>query len=351
MKIKKMNWQWVFLIFILFWGTVMFLNDPFSTTDLYRYYERFDIYSNFLNVKLLVMHMFETNIDFIFYSIIYIIAVLRLPKEALPLIILLIYYGSSMYIFRDTIAQSKLKTKNKYILLAILTLGTVYPYLLLSTLRFPLAISQLSLGIYLYYKNQKKKSLIFFLIALFSHFGTLYGIGIFLINQLLERKTFKRKRWMISYLTGIMGLYIFKFQINSIAFILKKIDLEFLAFKLFSYSQHTGLEHSGVGLGQITTLVFLIFIIIFIIDINVKTKNDRLVNYIKLLAFSIIICLFISPIITIRYTWMLTMFIPYIFIKYRVKSKYYLVLLVQFVYVMFIYRFYTYNIILNPLLG
>lgn len=321
-----------YFIFMVLWGTIMYNTIPSTTSDLHMYYEKFEYFGYYFETfKELFEYYIVRSGDFIFYSIIYFMGTLDINRHLFPVIIMIFYYSTMLYIYVNSEKSADINV-NQGIIIAVLAPCLVYPYILLSVLRFPMAIAFFSLGLYFTFEKKKTKiGFLFYLIALFTHTAISLGIIALCIYKYLNN--FGRGiKFIMSVTIGFVYLLL-RFKLDLVVEILSKMGLTGIGRKLsVTTSEAASL---GMGLGQSTVFVCVFIIINLIIHSN---KNDKIIEYLKVLSMVMILTTSLSLIMLLRFTWLYVFLLPYISKKIMVKKAYFILLGLNLILLLYVYR-------------
>lgn len=317
-----------YFIFMVLWGTIIYNTIPSSMSDLHMYYEKFDYFGDYFKTYRELFEYYIINSgDFIFYSIIYFMDIFEINKYLFPVIIMTFYYSTMLHIY----IKSKSNEKNQGIVIAMLAPCLVYPNILLSVLRFPLAIAFFSLGLFFSYeKNNPKIGFLLYLAAFFTHTAISLGIITLFIYKYLNN--FKKlKKTLIIVIS--FGYLIFRLKLDLVLEILSQIGLTGIARKLSAATSEAA--SLGMGLGQSTVFICTFIIINLIIY---SDKDNKLIGYLKLLSIVMILTTSLSLIMLLRFTWLLVFLLPYISRKIKIQKVYVIFLGLDLILLLYVYR-------------
>lgn len=155
-------------------GTISFAYVPFSSDDRTRHYERFFEISNLNSITDFVEYLnINSSVDFVVYYLMYLLSSVTSDPRWLFFICTTFTFYSFTYVYFKI--ENLFSLNRKWFVISFLLVLFSFPYIAsFSGLRFSFATGFIVFGAYnLIILKNKLLSVLFFLLAIFSHFATL----------------------------------------------------------------------------------------------------------------------------------------------------------------------------------
>lgn len=264
------------LSFILL-GVLAFLWVPFDAIDSSRYYLAIDTTDANISLNNFILNYYLIGFDFIYYLLFYLCIKLNLPLQIVTgLSVGLLFYNS--FIFIDNVKSKyclQPQKKDEY-LLKIFVLFSVSFVTVFGISRNVTALMFLAFGLNKLLNEKYLLSIIFFIIAIFTHIGLIIYLTIFLFGYYWKGKfinsiTIRRILLVIATIIGFKSIFWLSHIFSPLN------DLSF--FKVFSYySKYLNAEEAtniflfGIGkwdiLMLLTSAITLFYALFFIKKYN-----------------------------------------------------------------------------------
>lgn len=177
--------QYIVLFAIIYWlATVIEVVPGF---DLHRTYEEANFYVEEFSVFEMILYRLAKTIDFVYYLIHYYALKSSIPSNLLTATIVFIYYCLVIY------AMKRVYGNNVPHAVVLITLFTVPSIYVISIARNLTAFMFLFCAVVAYYKGHRLLSLLFVVIAVFTHFTTLMYVAVFLSAFFLRKSRISDK--------------------------------------------------------------------------------------------------------------------------------------------------------------
>lgn len=184
-KVNYRNW---YILALLISALLMILYKYPDELDIIRAFERAE--RDALNYPSLLDYITEVShsrIDFIYYGFLYLCVKIGIPLGLATTFVLFLYF---MLLIKISTLLVSGRGNNLLILSIILAVPTVT---VISVSRNTFADVFFLLGIYYYLKGYKWPTIVYFLIAVFSHFSVLINVALFFVAIILSKREYDNK--------------------------------------------------------------------------------------------------------------------------------------------------------------
>ncbi|PSV37790.1 EpsG family protein [Photobacterium sp. GB-36] len=266
----------------LFFSIIAFSFYPTYQYDLFRIYNNYHSYIS--------TNEYQYTRDFLLYSLFFIGSKLGLKANFLVFFSCYLIYFASLKVLFDYKDIKHIKTLDYFLLFIIFILSI--PIIQYTGIRFSSALAFLLLSLNYYFLEQKKKSIFFLFLSIFSHIALIIIIPILFVSQKIRVMNFSRSTQIIFIMIMFfIGLFPSIITENAI-FLIDKIN-NLMGWSFISVSTYISGEW-GVGrltelnsTGQLVanfktySLCLLLFLFCFIVPRKLQLFN----SYIFLVGF------------------------------------------------------------------
>ena len=207
------------VLFIILVGILAFLFVPDEALDSYRYYESAEV--NFIGYSPweIIVESFNENFDFIYYVLFSLVNNYGLPYQLVTGIsVVFFFYEALKFIDLNVLKYNYVVQKELKLIAQAFALFSVSYIVIFAISRNLTALVFFFIAMNSFIKGKKLKSIVFFALASFTHFGvllyiTLFFLGYYLSDKVIQPNFFKKMTLMLGTILGMFSkswiIYIF----------------------------------------------------------------------------------------------------------------------------------------------
>jgi hypothetical protein len=207
------------VFFIILVGVLAFLFVPDEALDSFRYYQRAEVnYIGYTPWEIIV-ESFNENFDFIYYVLFSLLKNYGLPYQLVTGISVAFFFYEALKFIDFNIKRYNYVVQKELKLIAqAFALFSVSYIVIFAISRNLTAFVFFFIAINSFIKGRKLKSIVFFALASFTHFGvllyiTLFFLGYYLTDKVIQANFFKKMTLMLGTILGMFSkswiVYIF----------------------------------------------------------------------------------------------------------------------------------------------